>query len=118
MPRWVNYTAATDGMKAAWDNYYQAIFKHEEAHSDYGIAAAREIQRQLPELTGRYSCKDLKEDGTQLAKKILKTYREKDEAHDRTSLNSDMVTDVEIAADQREGVLGRQHPERQGLPAH
>jgi hypothetical protein len=53
-----------------------------------------------------------------LAKKILKTYREKDEEHDRTSLNSDMVTDVEIAADEREGVLGRQYPERQGLPVH
>lgn len=118
MPRWVNYSAAPDGMKAAWDNYYQALLKHEEAHSDYGIAAARDIQRRLPELMGRHSCTDLTDDGTQLAKKILKVYREKDEEHDRTSLNSAMVTDVEIAADQREGVLGRQHPERQGLPAH
>jgi predicted secreted Zn-dependent protease len=112
MPRWVNYASAGNGMKEAWDTYYKSVLKHEETHGNNGVAAARDIQHRLYDLTGRYSCKDLQEDGKHLAHKIIKEYRQKDEEFDRASLNTDMITDVEIAADQREGVLGRQYPEQ------
>ena len=112
MPRWVNYASAGNGMKEAWDTYYTSVLQHEETHGNNGVAAARDIQRRLSELTGRYSCKDLQEDGNHLAHRIIKEYREKDEEFDRASLNADMITDVEIAADQREGVMGRQYPDR------
>ena len=112
MPRWVNYASAGNGMKEAWDTYYKSVLQHEETHGNNGIAAARDIQRRLSDLTGRYSCKDLQEDGNHLAHRIIKEYRQKDEEFDRASLNADMITDVEIAADQREGVMGRQYPDR------
>ena len=112
MPRWVNYASAGNGMKEAWDTYYKSVLQHEETHGNNGVAAAHDIQRRLSDLTGRYSCKDLQEDGKHLAHKIIKEYRQKDEEFDRASLNTDMITDVEIVADQREGVLGRQYPER------
>ena len=71
MPRWVNYASAETGMKEAWDTYYKSVLAHEEAHGNHGIAAGRDIQHRLPELTGRYSCKDLREDGKHLAHKIV-----------------------------------------------
>jgi|GEM_PF-843088 len=112
MPRWVNYAAAGSGMKEAWNTYYTSVLEHEEIHGNNGIAAARDIQRRLSDLSGRYSCKDLKADGNQLAHRIIDEYREKDVELDRVSRNADMITDAEISADQREGVLGRQYPER------
>jgi predicted secreted Zn-dependent protease len=112
MPRWANYASAGNGMKEAWDTYYKSVLEHEEIHGNNGIAAARDLQRRLSDLTGRYSCKDLQEDGKYLAHRIINEYREKDVEFDGVSLNADMITDVEIAADQREGVLGRQYPAR------
>ena len=112
MPHWVNYVSASIGMKDAWDTYSESVLDHEEIHAKNGIAAVRDIQRRLSDVTGRYSCKDLQEEGKLLAYRIIEEYREKDVEFDRVSLNADMITDVEISADQREGVLGRQYPAR------
>jgi predicted secreted Zn-dependent protease len=111
MPRWINYTAAGIGMKEAWDLYYASILTHEETHASHGITAARDIQRRLSELEGRSSCKSIQEEGRLLAGRIIKEYREKDAELDRVSGDDfDTITDVEIAGDKREGVLGRQYP--------
>lgn len=111
MPRWINYASAGDGMKAAWDQYNSSILTHEETHASHGVTAARDIQRRLAELGGRSSCKSVQEEAELLAGRIIKEYREKDVELDRVSGDDfDTITDVEIAGDKREGVLGRQYP--------
>lgn len=111
MPRWVNYASAGVGMKEAWDLYYASILTHEETHASHGVTAARDIQRRLEDLGGSFSCKSIQEEGGLLASRIIKEYREKDVELDRVSGDDfDTITDVEIAGDKREGVLGRQYP--------
>ncbi len=111
MPRWINYASAGDGMKAAWDHYYASILAHEETHASHGVTAARDIQRRLTELGGGSSCKGVQEEGELLASRIIKENREKDVELDRVSGDDfDAITDVEIAGDKRDGVLGRQYP--------
>jgi predicted secreted Zn-dependent protease len=111
MPRWINYKAAGVGMKEAWDMSYASILTHEETHASHGITAARDIQRRLSELGGRSSCKSIQEEGGLLAGRIINEYKEKDVELDRVSGDDfDTITDVEIAGDKREGVLGRQYP--------
>ncbi len=113
MPRWVNYDSTGVGMKEAWDLYYASVLEHEETHANHGVSAARDIQRRLPELGGSSSCKKVREEGGLLAGRIIKEFREKDVELDRVSGNDfDTITDVEMAGDKREGVLGRQYPAR------
>jgi predicted secreted Zn-dependent protease len=113
MPRWVNYASAGDGMKAAWDQYYASILAHEETHANHGVTAANDIHRRLSELGGSSSCKSIQEEGGLLANRIIREYREKDAELDRVSGDDfDVITDVEMAGDKREGVLGRQYPAR------
>jgi predicted secreted Zn-dependent protease len=119
MPRWVNYAAAGVGMKEAWDLYYSTVLAHEETHANHGVTAARDIQRRLTELGGRSSCKSIQEEGGLMAGRIIKEYREKDAELDRVSGDDfDTITDVEIAGDKREGVLGRQYPAHRNAPPH
>jgi predicted secreted Zn-dependent protease len=117
MPRWVNYASAGVGMKEAWDLYSKSVLEHEETHASHGIAAAGEIQRRLPDMGGRTSCKNVREDGELLARRIISEHREKDVEMDRVSGDDfDTITDVEIAGDKREGALGRQYPARKNAP--
>ncbi len=117
MPRWINYTAADAGMKEAWDMYSASILTHEETHASHGITAARDIQRRLSELGGMSSCKSIQEEGGLLARRIINENREKDVELDRVSGDDfDTITDVEIAGDKREGVLGRQYPAHRNAP--
>jgi predicted secreted Zn-dependent protease len=112
MPRWINYASAGDGMKGAWEQYSAGILAHEETHAGHGIAAARDIQRRLPDLRRRSSCRSMQEDGELLAQRIVEEYRGRDVEFDRVSgTDTETITDVEMAADKREGVLGRQYPE-------
>lgn len=117
MPRWINYASAGVEMKEAWDLYSATILTHEETHASHGITAGRDIQRRLSELGGRSSCKSILEEGGQLARRIIKENREKDAELDRVSGDDfDTITDVEIAGDKREGVLGRQYPAHKNAP--
>lgn len=117
MPRWVNYASAGVGMKEAWDLYAGTVLAHEETHAGHGITAAHDIQRRLLDLGGGASCKSVKEEGELLAGRIVKEYRAKDVELDRVSgTDFDTITDVEIAGDKREGVLGRQYPARRNTP--
>lgn len=117
MPRWANYASAGEGMKAAWDQYYSSILAHEETHANHGVTAARDVHRRLSELGGSSSCRSIREEGGLLANRIIREYREKDAEFDRISGDDfDMITDVEIAGDKREGVLGRQYPARRNTP--
>ncbi|MDD2542199.1 MAG: DUF922 domain-containing protein [Desulfuromonadaceae bacterium] len=111
LPRWRNYASAGVGMKEAWDLYYGSVQSHEELHASHGVAAARDIQRRLSELEGRSSCNSIQEEGRYLASRIIKENREKDVELDRVSGDDfDTITDVEMAGDKRDGVLGRQYP--------
>lgn len=113
MPRWRNYASAGAGMKEAWDLYHGTVQAHEELHASHGVDAARNIQRRLSDLEGRSSCRSIQEEGAYLAARIIKEHREKDTELDRVSGDDfDTITDVEMAGDKREGVLGRQYPAR------
>jgi predicted secreted Zn-dependent protease len=115
MPRWINYASAGNGMKAAWDLYYVSVLGHEETHASHGLAAANDIQRRILDMGGAASCRSIFEDGNRLGRSIISEYREKDVEYDRVNGDdTDMITDVEMAADKRDGVLGRQYPARKG----
>jgi predicted secreted Zn-dependent protease len=113
MARWANYASADAGMKEAWDIYYRVVLAHEERHASHGVEPAREIERLLPELPARYSCRDIKEDGEVLGRRIVSEQRQKDVELDKAEGDGfDMLTDVDVAADKREGVVGRQYFQR------
>lgn len=115
MPRWINYASAGSGMKETWDLYYASILAHEDTHASHGLAAANDIQRRILDMGGAASCRSILEDGNRLGRLIISEYREKDVEFDRVNGDGvDMITDVEVAADKRDGVLGRQYPAHKG----
>ena len=77
------------GMPAAllerWENYYSALFDHEQGHKDLGMKAATEIEQAIANMEPRTSCSELERDANELAKAVINKYSRLEKEYDRTT---------------------------------
>lgn len=65
-----------------WDNYFQALFKHEQQHKNYGVHAARELEQKLLTVPPQ-SCSALETKLADTAKEVLDKYDQLEKNFDR-----------------------------------
>ena len=70
-------------LKSRWNNYYEALLKHEEGHQDFGIQAAGEIESTLHALGPRKDCETLQKDANSAGHRILNKYAKLEKAYDK-----------------------------------
>ncbi len=74
LPAWQNYSSADPGLKQKWNRYYKALYEHEKGHRDFGIQAAREIERSILNVSSRKNCDLLERDANAAAEATLDRY--------------------------------------------
>lgn len=65
-----------------WLKYIEALEKHEQGHGNFGISAARDIEKALLEIGSRSQCNMLDANASAIANKILVEYRKKQIEYD------------------------------------
>ena len=71
LPLWQDYASAGKALRQQWDRYYQALYEHEKGHRDYGVRAAREIEKTILTIASRENCAVLSRDVEAAANAIL-----------------------------------------------
>ena len=69
-------------LERRWSKYISALVTHEEAHADFGIDAAREVEQRLSQMDGRPSCRQLESDANALAREIIARYLRMEDRYD------------------------------------
>ena len=70
-------------LQIKWDNYYEALLRHEEGHKNFGIDAAQHIERKLKTISPQPTCKQLERNSNSAAKRILDFYVQKEKEYDK-----------------------------------
>lgn len=82
MPRWKNAADGSPELRERWQNYVQALQKHEDGHRDNGIKAAQEIESVLAGLRPMRSCSEMERVANSTGNDILNAYRKRDLYYD------------------------------------
>jgi predicted secreted Zn-dependent protease len=69
--------------RAAFDRYYQALFRHEQNHKNSGLYAAREIETAIANLPPFKTCPALETAANQLGYRLIERYAQRDRDYDR-----------------------------------
>jgi len=86
-PRWTGRANARPNMGNQWDRFYQALVSHEEVHASHGIAAARQVESELLQLSRRNNCNGFQRDIDNRAREIVQRYDNLDLQFDRNPAN-------------------------------
>jgi predicted secreted Zn-dependent protease len=73
LPQLENKTELSESMQQNWDQYYDALFKHEQQHKDFGIQAAHELEKTLLGIQPQ-NCVSLEHQLTDAAENVLDKY--------------------------------------------
>lgn len=77
-PQWMNRDNAGPQLRAQWDRFFQSLVAHENMHARHGIAAAQQLQSELPKLYSRTDCQRLKDEAGQRGRDIVRNYSNAD----------------------------------------
>lgn len=83
MPKWVNYSSASEELKQQWDKYYNALLDHENGHKEFGLNAANEIDREIKKVNSKRSCTELENDINRIGDNIIARYNSIEKEYDR-----------------------------------
>ena len=83
LPRWTPPTNVYPRVKEQWTRYFTNLAQHEAGHASIGIAAAREIQRQVSQIGAQPDCEQLNRLINERADAIVNDYREREKEYDR-----------------------------------
>ena len=83
LPRLTTHAKLEEPLKSRWNNYYDALLKHEEGHQNFGIKSVREIEATLHALGPRKDCDTLQKDANSAGHRILKKYAKLEKAYDK-----------------------------------
>ena len=75
----------TEHLKKSWNSYFQALFKHEQQHKDYGVQAANELEQALLAINERQTCSTLQNNMANTAQQILDKYDRLEKEFDRVT---------------------------------
>jgi predicted secreted Zn-dependent protease len=83
MPRWLAPTNAPKAVSEAWNRYLTALWQHEAGHAHFALAAAAELDKNIKELGGRPDCNELKTAINDLGRRVVESYRKRDQDYDQ-----------------------------------
>lgn len=83
LPRWRSEKKGVPALKTRWQQFTDALKRHEDAHKDHGLAAGREIEAALLAAKPASNCKDLASGANAAADAIVKKYQQLDQEYDR-----------------------------------
>ena len=70
-------------LKTRWQQFTDALKRHEDGHKDHGVAAGREIEAALLAAKPASNCEDLAASANSAADAIVKNYQKLDQEYDR-----------------------------------
>lgn len=85
LPRLKPDSARPDSVTAHWQEYYAALFEHEQGHKDLGVRATNELQDKIANMGPRRNCKLLELDANKIGKRVIDTYSQLEKEYDRTT---------------------------------
>ena len=74
LPKLEQGSSVPDTLLTRWQNYYSALFEHEQGHRDFGIKAAEEIESEIAAMGARASCKQLEHDANEIGDRAIRKY--------------------------------------------
>jgi predicted secreted Zn-dependent protease len=87
MPRWKNSGEGSPELRERWQNFLNALQKHEDGHKDHGIDAAQEIETKLAGLKPMSGCSEMTRTINTTANSIIRKYQRKDFYYDLLTLH-------------------------------
>lgn len=82
-PKLTNYSSLSPSLKKQWDQYYQALVKHEEGHKNLAIKAAKDIENNILQLGQKNTCQNLEKEANNLGNKILQESNKQQQKYDQ-----------------------------------
>jgi predicted secreted Zn-dependent protease len=83
LPRWRSEKKGVAALKTRWQQFADALKRHEDGHKDHGLAAGREIEAALLASKPAGNCEDLAAGANAAAEAIVKKYQILDQDYDR-----------------------------------
>lgn len=87
LPRWNPPSDAPAPLVSRWRTFAAAVRKHEDGHRDIAVEAVHEIESQVERVPPARNCELLKKNLTRAAEATLKTYRDKEDSYDVTTMH-------------------------------
>jgi len=83
LPKWRSEKKGVAALKTRWQQFTDALKRHEDGHKDHGVAAGREIEAALLAAKPASNCEDLAASANSAADAIVKRYQKLDQEYDR-----------------------------------
>jgi predicted secreted Zn-dependent protease len=83
LPKWRGEAKGAPTLKTRWQQFSDALARHEDGHKQHGLAAAREIEAALLAAKPASNCEDLAVAANSTADAVVKKYQKLDEDYDR-----------------------------------
>jgi predicted secreted Zn-dependent protease len=83
LPKWRNEAKGAAALKTRWQQFVDALKRHEDGHKDHGLAAGKEIQAALLSAKPVSNCEDLAAAANSVAEAIVTKYQKLDQDYDR-----------------------------------
>ena len=83
LPKWRSEKKGVAALKTRWQQFTDALKRHEDGHKDHGIAAGKEIEAALLAAKPASNCEDLAASANSAADVIVKKYQKLDQEYDR-----------------------------------
>jgi predicted secreted Zn-dependent protease len=102
MPKLKPDITLADALMRQWEQYYAALFSHEQGHKDLGEKAAIEIENAISGMTPHDSCERLQNAANEMGKNVINKYRLIEKDYDRSTnhgLNTGVVFPLTAAGD-------------------
>lgn len=85
LPKLTQNTSMTDALSNHWQNYYSALYRHEQGHKDFGVKAAEQIETELAAMAARPDCSQLEREANAAANRILDKFRQIEIRYDQST---------------------------------
>lgn len=94
LPRLKKTSTTPEPVITRWEEYYSALFDHEQGHKDLGIKAAIEVENEISNMGPKSSCNQLELDANKIGNNVINKYSRIEKEYDRSTnhgLNSGAV---------------------------
>lgn len=81
-PKWESTAEAPAELVQKWNDYIDALQKHEDGHKEIGVQAAREMLKKFEGLPSAFSCQEVNRAVNESGQKILNLYRQAEVKYD------------------------------------
>ena len=85
LPRWLNASAAPAGLRQQWEEFTEAVRRHEEVHKEINLAGARDMLRKVASVSPR-SCVHLDRETRAQAGESVQHFGSENARYDRDTV--------------------------------